>query len=116
MGKAAQTAEEQKQMQFVEASISRIPPPVDSERLRLYLSRNPCPTPPYYPQIPPPLSDTLEYFNRLLPETLFFIFYYMEVSLGHFMNLWAERTTVEMWFGIARGFREPKHSIWQRKR
>lgn len=25
------------------------------------------------------MADTLEYFNRLTPETLFFIFYYMEV-------------------------------------
>lgn len=46
---------------------------------RQYLPRNPCPTPAYYPQVPPPHSDTLEFFERLSTETLFFIFYYMEV-------------------------------------
>ncbi|VDP02134.1 unnamed protein product [Soboliphyme baturini] len=40
--------------------------------------------PSYYPQVPPPMADTLEYFNRLSPETLFFIFYYMEKFLNNF--------------------------------
>jgi len=46
---------------------------------RLYLPRNPCPTPAYYAQVPPHHSDTVEFFQRLSTETLFFIFYYMEV-------------------------------------
>ena len=46
---------------------------------RKYLPRNPCPMPAYYPQVPPPHSDTVEFFQRLSTETLFFIFYYMEV-------------------------------------
>ena len=48
---------------------------------RHYLPRNPCITPPYYPQLPPPHADSVEFFQRLSTETLFFIFYYMEVSV-----------------------------------
>jgi len=48
---------------------------------RHYLPRNPCPTPAYYPQLPPPHADSVDYFQRLSTETLFFIFYYMEVSV-----------------------------------
>lgn len=48
----------------------------------LYLPRNPCPTPPYHHQMPPPHSDTVEFYQRLSTETLFFIFYYLEVQQG----------------------------------
>jgi len=34
---------------------------------------------PYYPQTPPSGSDTPEFYYRLAPDTLFFVFYYMEV-------------------------------------
>ncbi len=33
----------------------------------------------YYPQTPPAGSDTPEFYYRLAPDTLFFVFYYMEV-------------------------------------
>jgi CCR4-NOT transcriptional regulation complex NOT5 subunit len=33
----------------------------------------------YYPQTPPTGSDTPEFYYRLAPDTLFFVFYYMEV-------------------------------------
>ena len=49
---------------------------------RLYLPRSPCHTPPYYPQLPHPHADSVEFFQRLSTETLFFIFYYMEVSVS----------------------------------
>lgn len=49
---------------------------------RQYLPRNPCPTPPYHHQMPPPHSDTVEFYQRLSTETLFFIFYYLEVQQG----------------------------------
>lgn len=48
---------------------------------RQYLMRNPCPTPPFHHQMPPPHSDTVEFYQRLSTETLFFIFYYLEVCL-----------------------------------
>ena len=34
---------------------------------------------PYYPQTPPTGSDTAEFYYRLAPDSLFFVFYYMEV-------------------------------------
>ena len=43
-----------------------------------YLPRNPCPTPVYYPQSQPAHNDSLEFFQRLSTEALFFVFYYME--------------------------------------
>lgn len=54
--------------------------PSDSQRLRLYLPPNRCQSPSYYPQTALPMSDTAEFFHRLSTETLFFIFYFMEVS------------------------------------
>ena len=36
---------------MLEAASHHLPHPSDSERLRPYLPRNPCHTPPYYPQV-----------------------------------------------------------------
>ncbi|KAG1674799.1 CCR4-NOT transcription complex subunit 3 [Nymphon striatum] len=65
------------QIQMMDAAAIHMTHPSDSERLRLYLPRNPLPTPSYYPQTLPH-ADSLEFFQRLSTETLFFIFYYME--------------------------------------
>src|SRR4029434_5113251 len=43
------------------------------------LMRNPCPTLPFHHQVPPHHSDSIEFYQRLSTETLFFIFYYLEV-------------------------------------
>jgi len=37
--------------------------------------------PSYYSQLSSQISDSIEYFNRLHIETLFFIFYYVEVCV-----------------------------------
>lgn len=42
--------------------------------------RNPCPTLPFHHQVPPHHSDSIEFYQRLSTETLFFIFYYLEVT------------------------------------
>ena len=52
---------------------------IDVSSVRPYLQRNPYPTPYYYHQHPPTHFDSFEFFQRLSIETLFFIFYYMEV-------------------------------------
>lgn len=44
------------------------------------LPRNPYPTPAHHHQHPPQHVDSIEFFQRLSTETLFFIFYYQEVS------------------------------------
>ena len=43
--------EHQIQFQMMEAAYFHMPHPSDSERLRSYLPRNLCPTPPYYQQV-----------------------------------------------------------------
>ena len=49
----------QLQYAMLEAAFLHMPHPSDSERLRPYLPRNPCPTPSYYPQLPPTGSDEI---------------------------------------------------------
>ncbi|XP_078692688.1 CCR4-NOT transcription complex subunit 3-like isoform X24 [Branchiostoma floridae x Branchiostoma belcheri] len=90
---------------MLEASYHHMPHPSDSEKLRQYLPRNPCPTPPYYPQHPLPHSDSLEFFTRLSTETLFFIFYYLEGTKAQYLaakalkkQSWRFHTKYMMWF------------------
>ncbi|XP_033229721.1 CCR4-NOT transcription complex subunit 3 [Belonocnema kinseyi] len=97
--------EHQHQFQMMEAAYYHMPHPSDSERLRAYLPRNLCQTPPYYQQVQLPHSDTVEFFQRLSTETLFFIFYYMEGSKGQYLaakalkkQSWRFHTKYMMWF------------------
>lgn len=97
--------EHQCQFQMMEAAYYHMPHPSDSERLRPYLPRNPCPTPAYYNQTPLPHSDTVEFFQRLSTETLFFIFYYMEGTKAQYLaakalkkQSWRFHTKYMMWF------------------
>ncbi|XP_013880300.1 CCR4-NOT transcription complex subunit 3 [Austrofundulus limnaeus] len=82
-----------------------MPHPSDSERIRQYLMRNPCPTPPFHHQMPPPHSDTVEFYQRLSTETLFFIFYYLEGTKAQYLaakalkkQSWRFHTKYMMWF------------------
>jgi len=85
LGVVPLSKEHQFQYSMLEAASHHLPHPSDSERLRPYLPRNPCHTPPYYPQAPPPGSDTIDFFQRLSTETLFFIFYYMEGTKAQYL-------------------------------
>ncbi|CAJ0599255.1 unnamed protein product [Cylicocyclus nassatus] len=78
LGRIQTTSEMEMQLAALEASLARTPLPMDSERPRTYLPKIPCPCASYYPQVSAQNVDTLEYYLRLSPETLFFIFYYME--------------------------------------
>ncbi|KAK6740442.1 hypothetical protein RB195_008733 [Necator americanus] len=78
LGRTQTTSEMEMQLAALEASLARTPLPMDSERPRTYLPKIPCPCASYYPQVSAQNVDTLEYYLRLSPETLFFIFYYME--------------------------------------
>ncbi|KAL1141014.1 hypothetical protein AAG570_000940, partial [Ranatra chinensis] len=97
--------EHQLQFQMMEAAFYHMPHPSDSERVRNYLPRTPCATPVYYHQVPLAHSDTLEFFQRLSTETLFFIFYYMEGSKAQYLaakalkkQSWRFHTKYMMWF------------------
>jgi len=105
LGPVPLNKETQVQYAMLEAAFMHMPHPSDSERLRPYLPRNPCVTPAYYPQLPPPGSDTLEFFLRLTTETLFFIFYYMEGTKAQYLaakalkkQSWRFHTKYMMWF------------------
>uniref|UniRef100_A0A1B6CDM7 CCR4-NOT transcription complex subunit 3 n=1 Tax=Clastoptera arizonana TaxID=38151 RepID=A0A1B6CDM7_9HEMI len=97
--------EHQCQFQMMEAAVYHMPQASDSERVRLYVPRNPCVTPHYYHQTPLAHSDTLEFFQRLSTETLFFIFYYMEGTKAQYLaakalkkQSWRFHTKYMMWF------------------
>ncbi|KAF4524552.1 hypothetical protein B566_EDAN002827 [Ephemera danica] len=103
--------EHQFQLQMLEAAYYHMPHPSDSEKLRPYLPRNPCVLPPYYPQVLCDLqtlllhSDTVEFFQRLATESLFFIFYYMEGTKAQYLaakalkkQSWRFHTKYMMWF------------------
>ncbi|GFR30098.1 CCR4-NOT transcription complex subunit 3 [Trichonephila clavata] len=91
-------------IRILEAAQRHMPHPSDSERLRQYLPRNPVPTPSYYPN---GLNhcDTVEFFQRLSTETLFFVFYYMEGTKAQYLaakalkkQSWRFHTKYMMWF------------------
>ncbi|KAL1450589.1 hypothetical protein WDU94_002932 [Cyamophila willieti] len=93
------------QYQLVDQAYHHLPTPADSERLRHYITRTPCTTPNYYPQVPLPHSDTLDFFQRLSTESLFFIFYYMEGTKAQYLaakalkkQSWRFHTKYMMWF------------------
>ncbi|MEQ2174652.1 CCR4-NOT transcription complex, subunit 3 [Goodea atripinnis] len=67
--------------------------------------RNPCPTQSFHHQMPPPHSDTVEFYQRLSTETLFFIFYYLEGTKAQYLaakalkkQSWRFHTKYMMWF------------------
>ncbi|EHH59885.1 hypothetical protein EGM_10104 [Macaca fascicularis] len=53
LGPVPLTKEQLYQQAMEEAAWHHMPHPSDSERIRQYLPRNPCPTPPYHHQMPP---------------------------------------------------------------
>ncbi|EEZ99732.2 CCR4-NOT transcription complex subunit 3 isoform X1 [Tribolium castaneum] len=97
--------EHQAQFQLMEGAYYHMPHPSDSEKVRTYLPRNSYPTPPYYIQTPLPHSDTVEFYQRLANETLFFVFYYMEGTKAQYLaakalkkQSWRFHTKYMMWF------------------
>lgn len=105
LGPSPLQKDHQQQFQMMEAAYYHLPSPSDSERLRPYLQRNPVVTPPHYPQTQLPHSDTIDFFQRLATETLFFVFYYMEGTKAQYLaakalkkQSWRFHTKYMMWF------------------
>uniref|UniRef100_A0A8C7XRD5 CCR4-NOT transcription complex subunit 3 n=1 Tax=Oryzias sinensis TaxID=183150 RepID=A0A8C7XRD5_9TELE len=105
LGPAPLSKDQLYQQPMQEAAWTHMPHPSDSERIRQYLMRNPCPTLPFHHQVPPPHSDTLEFYQRLSTETLFFIFYYLEGTKAQYLaakalkkQSWRFHTKYMMWF------------------
>ncbi|XP_056617844.1 CCR4-NOT transcription complex subunit 3a isoform X1 [Triplophysa dalaica] len=105
LGPTPLTKEQLYQQAMQEAAWTHMPHPSDSERIRQYLMRNPCPTPPFHHQVPPHHSDSIEFYQRLSTETLFFIFYYLEGTKAQYLSAkalkkqsWRFHTKYMMWF------------------
>lgn len=105
LGRAPPSPEHDHIIDILEHAVIRTPLQMDSEKPRSYLPKMPCTTAPYYPQVPPANSDTLEYYLRLTPESLFFAFYYMEGSRAQLLAAkalkklsWRFHTKYLMWF------------------
>uniref|UniRef100_A0A8C5AV15 CCR4-NOT transcription complex, subunit 3b n=1 Tax=Gadus morhua TaxID=8049 RepID=A0A8C5AV15_GADMO len=105
LGPVALSKEQLYQQAMEEAAWTHMPHPSDSERIRQYLMRNPCPTLPFHHQVPPPHSDSVEFYQRLSTETLFFIFYYLEGTKAQYLaakalkkQSWRFHTKYMMWF------------------
>ncbi|XP_026725069.1 CCR4-NOT transcription complex subunit 3 isoform X3 [Trichoplusia ni] len=105
LGPLPLNSDHQLQFQMLESSFYHMPHPSDSERSRTYLPRNICPTPLYYNQVVLPHSDSVDFFQRLSTETLFFIFYYMEGTKAQYLaakalkkQSWRFHTKYMMWF------------------
>ncbi|XP_016968727.1 CCR4-NOT transcription complex subunit 3 isoform X2 [Drosophila biarmipes] len=95
--------EHQMQFQMMEAAYYHLPQPMDTEKVQTYFHRAPVPTPAHYPQLP--IYDTVEFYQRLSTETLFFVFYYMEGSKAQYLaakalkkQSWRFHTKYMMWF------------------
>uniref|UniRef100_A0A674N4Q4 CCR4-NOT transcription complex subunit 3 n=1 Tax=Takifugu rubripes TaxID=31033 RepID=A0A674N4Q4_TAKRU len=105
LGPVPLSKDQQYQQTMEESAWTHMPHPSDSERIRQYLMRNPCPTLPFHHQVPPPHSDTVEFYQRLSTETLFFIFYYLEGTKAQYLaakalkkQSWRFHTKYMMWF------------------
>ncbi|XP_068674475.1 CCR4-NOT transcription complex subunit 3-like [Montipora foliosa] len=93
------------QLAMLEAAYHHLPLPADSEKVRPFLPRNPYPTPAHHHQHPPQHVDSIEFFQRLSTETLFFIFYYQEGTRTQYLaakalkkQSWRFHTRYMMWF------------------
>ncbi|KRX77133.1 CCR4-NOT transcription complex subunit 3 [Trichinella sp. T6] len=105
LGKKPLTIKQEHCLKMAGEAMKQIPFPSDKEKARISLERVPYLTPPYYPQSPLPLSDTFEHFNRLSPETLFFVFYYLQGTKSQYLaakalkrQSWRFHTKYMMWF------------------
>ncbi|XP_028395465.1 CCR4-NOT transcription complex subunit 3-like [Dendronephthya gigantea] len=93
------------QLALVEPAFHHLPFPSDSERVRPYLPRTPYPTAGHHHHQMPPHLDSIDFFQRLSTETLFFIFYYQEGTRAQYLaakalkkQSWRFHTKYMMWF------------------
>ncbi len=87
LGKTPLTKEQSQQLAILDCAYKKLPHPADTERIRNYLPRINVNTPPYYPTTPPVGHDSLDFLCKLSSDTLFFMFYYMEVRDNYCYNL-----------------------------
>ena len=105
LGSVPITQEMKLQTYMLDSSARHVPQLADSERVRQYIQRTPVQSAVYHHTQPPPFFHSNEFFNRLSPETLFFIFYYQEGTKAQYLaaralknQSWRFHTKYMMWF------------------
>ncbi|CAF1306056.1 unnamed protein product, partial [Didymodactylos carnosus] len=111
-GRVPLTPAEMRMLHRLSVAYQKLPSLLEAERQRtstnrLY-ARNPLGASqviPYYPLQPPVGSDTADFYYRLAPDTLFFIFYYMEGTRAQYLaakalkrQSWRFHTKHMCWF------------------
>jgi len=111
-GRVPLTQAEMRMLNRLNSAYAKLPSLLESERQRTNANRiygrgllGPSQMVPYYPQTPPSGSDTPEFYYRLAPDTLFFVFYYMEGTRAQYLaakalkrQSWRFHTKHMMWF------------------
>jgi len=111
-GRVPLTPAEMRMLNRLNAAYTKLPSLLESERQRTNSNRiygrnplGPGQIIPYYPQTPPAGSDSAEFYYRLAPDTLFFVFYYMEGTRAQYLaakalkrQSWRFHTKHMMWF------------------
>ncbi|PWN48758.1 hypothetical protein IE53DRAFT_389026 [Violaceomyces palustris] len=69
----------------LENSFISFPEPVDSDKPKYYVPKNPYPTPAYYPQTPHHVFDNPALYSKFDVDTLFYIFYYQQGTYHQFL-------------------------------
>ncbi|KAI8914810.1 Not1 N-terminal domain, CCR4-Not complex component-domain-containing protein [Powellomyces hirtus] len=70
---------------MLQTSFQFLPDPLDSERPKHYIPKNPYPVPAYYPQLPLPLFENPNVFEKFDTDVLFFIFYYQQGTYQQYL-------------------------------
>jgi CCR4-NOT transcription complex subunit 3 len=73
-------------LQLLEPSLKHLPDPLDSDRPKQYVPRNPYRTPSYFPSVPAPIFDDPALFEKLSVDTLFFIFYFQQGTPHQYLS------------------------------
>ncbi|KAN0064142.1 general negative regulator of transcription subunit 5 [Thecaphora frezii] len=69
----------------LESSFMNVPEPLDSDKPKYYVPKNPFPTPAYYPQAPASVFDNPALYAKFDVETLFYIFYYQQGTYHQYL-------------------------------
>ncbi|GFY52431.1 CCR4-NOT transcription complex subunit 3 [Trichonephila inaurata madagascariensis] len=98
------TEDQKHALSILEVASKHLPKPMDSLKLKSNGPGAPAPTPDYYP-LAAPNCNTIEFFQRLSTETLFFIFYFLQGTKAQYYaakalktKSWRFHTMFMMWF------------------
>lgn len=69
----------------LESSFMNVPEPMDSDKPKYYVPKNPLPTPSYYPQTPAGVFDNPALYSKFDVDTLFYIFYYQQGTYHQYL-------------------------------